>query len=235
MWSSAFIWACAIVTEPALAAESNVWFGVKAGPQFFQDKDVRDLDAVATHFSNPSDNRVIDFNSKAWEFVLGLQVGLNLSEKASVYLAYERQPYILEAPSPPVPPVGTLPTDTVRLAASANFWGAGFDFQLFSGYSQSVRLGVAGGILKMKGEDQDIQSLTNFTMEGDGIFVDTYLFLDHEFTDEIAITPFAAYRSARTSDAVARDATSPPEAERRDFEVDYSGFILGVGLRLRPF
>lgn len=235
MLAGAFLCAGAQVSSPGRAAESNFWAGVKAGPQFFNDKDVRDLDAIATHFSNPANGRIIDFRSKSWEFSLGLQLGWRLSETVSAYLVYERQPYILEADDPPLDPSVALPTDTVRLDASANFWGGGFDFQLFSGYSQSFRLGVAGGIVDMKGKDQDIAGRTNFTLEGDGVFVDVYFFLDNEFSDEITITPFVTYRLARTSDAVARDALDPIEPDRTDFEVDYTSFIVGVGVRLRPF
>lgn len=223
----------------ALPEETVVWVSVRGAIQFFSDRDYSDLEAAATELSDPLNNRPVEFNDKPWEVTFGVRLGLVISPTWSFLLTYERCPYQLEtdAAELDVTDINNPRTDTVQIDAPANLWGLGLDYGFYSSYSSSFRLGLVGGLIDMDGGDRDLVYRRNFILSGDSYFIDFYGAVDWEFNDELSFHPYLQYRFGRVSEAIATDSRSPVETWDEPLEIDYSGFSVGIELRIRaiPF
>lgn len=222
----------------ARAEDTKVWIGVRTGAVFFNDSDPQPLEDLATALSVPEGTgRVVDFEDKPWEIPIGLRVGFVLSKSVNLYGMFERLPYLLETPVGSSPSGGlTPPSDTIRMEAPANLFGAGIDFRLGSdGYGESVLVGFAVGAFDVEGKDQDLTGIQNLYLEASGSFFEVTLATELEFTEELSFYPFGTYRVMKTDSSSARDTRSPEQFDIPDFEIDYTGFTVGMEIRFRLY
>ena len=221
----------------ALAPDTKLWVSLRGGAHFFIDNDQSDLEALASELSDPRDDVDIVFESKVWEMPFGARLGFAPTPQMSVFFLYERVPYLLDAPlaEPDLTDFSNPRSDSIRFEAPANYFGGGVDFALFSGYSRGMRMGFAGGVIDMEGDDEDLVGRRNFLVDGKGYFFDAYASLEWEFNGEISFYPFLQYRFAKVPDPYATDLRLPIDDYSEDFEIDYSGLELGIEVRIRAF
>lgn len=228
--------AAAIVMAPSVAhAEFQMWLNARFGAQFFSHSRFVQLEELSEVMSETSESRRVEFEDKIWEIPLGVRLGFQGNDRIQAYLVYERQPFVLQQEPPSLDDLLNNPRETDRLDASANLWGVGLDVKAFDGLGQSLRLGVSGGYLDMKGRDKDLAGIRNFEIEGTGYFFDVYLMSDHEFTDEIRLLPFVAVRLAKTTETTVKDTRLPEALDIPPYDIDYASVIVGISARFRLY
>lgn len=224
-------------TARPLPEETQIWVAIRGSMHIFSDNDLSDLEALAFEYSNPLQDRPIDFQDKPWEVTFGARLGFVLNPAWSIQFVYERHPYLLDADGATLQ-IGDLTnprSDTIRFEAGANLFGFGLDYGLYSGYSNTIRVGLVGGLLTMEGNDQDIVGIQNFQFSGESFFADLYVGVDYEFNDELSFHPYAQYRFGRVTDATVFDVRSPLDSYDDSFTVDYSGYQLGIEVRVKAY
>lgn len=228
--------AAGLVLTPSIASAGfQMWLNARFGAQFFTHSRFPELERLSEVMSGTPDSRRIEFEDKIWEIPLGVRLAFQGNDRFQAYLVYERQPFVLQQEPPTIEDLLNQTRDTDRLEAGANLWGVGLDFQALEGFGQSLRLGVSGGYLDMKGRDKDLAGIRNYEVEGTGYFVDVYLMADHEFTDEIHLLPFVAFRFAKATDTQTIDTRSPEALDVPPYEIDYSSVTLGISARFRLY
>ena len=226
------------LAPPATAEETRIWIGVRSGVIFYNDTDPQPLEDLATFLSDPEAGRAVDFEDKPWEIPIGLRVGARLNKSINLFALFERQPYLLEQSDLPPRVSGGLAfsSESTRMEAPSNLFGGGIDFRLGSeGKGQSVLLGVSLGTFSIEGKDQDANGFQNLAIDGSGSFYEATIAVEYEFNEELSIYPFGAYRYMKTSSTSARDVRNPVETDIPEFEIDFTGFTVGVEIRFRIY
>ncbi|HEX9640009.1 MAG TPA: hypothetical protein VGB13_01705 [Candidatus Krumholzibacteria bacterium] len=235
--SVALLSALFVAEASALPDETQIWVSLRGSLHVFSGRDLGDLEALAFEYSNPYQDRPIDFGSKPWEITFGVRLGFVLNPAWSIQFVYEREPYLLDADAAQlqIRDLTDPRSDTIRLEAGANLLGFGLDYALLSGYSNTIRVGVVSGLLTMAGNDQDVTGSQNFKLSGESYFADLYIGIDYEFNDELSFHPYAQYRYGRVKDPAVLDVRFPLETFDDSFSFDYSGYQLGIELRVKAY
>ena len=228
------------------AQQTMFWLSSGTGITWYNEIDPDELEALATAGSilptSPSSTRQIAFDDKSFEIPVLLQLGWRVTSDVNLWGMYQRLPYLLDAPIPGADAGGNPsnpPHDTIRLRAPANVVGGGMDFRLGrSGYFESMMLSLGLGIVSMRGQDQDVVSLTNFTIAGDGLFYEAQLLFEVDFARDLKFYPYLAFRYSRltnTSAVYVRDQSLSPKLP--EFTVNYTGIAVGITIRFKiwPF
>jgi hypothetical protein len=230
----------------AHAQDTLLWLSIGTGLTWYNEVDPDDLEALATAGSilptNPSSTRQIAFDEKGFEIPVIVQLGWRVSPNVNLWGMYQRLPYILDAPIPGADAGGSPsnpPDDTIRLRAPANVFGGGMDFRLGrTGYFKSMILSLGLGAISMQGQDQDVISITNFTIAGDGLLYEAQLMFEIDFARDLKFYPFLGFRYSRLTNTTAeyvRDRTLKPALP--EYAVNYTGSTVGITVRFKiwPF
>lgn len=235
-----------LLPAAAHAQDTVLWLSIGSGFTFYNTIDPDELEDLATAGSilpnNPTSTRKINFDDKGFEIPAIIQLGLRLTPNVNVWAMYQRLPYILDGPIPGADAGGSPsnpPDDTIRLRAPANVFGGGMDFRLArSGYFKSMILSLGLGAISMQGQDQDVVSITNFTIAGNGLLYEAQLLFEIDFGKDLKFYPFLGFRYSQmtntTSEYVRNPALNPPLP---DYSVSYTGVTFGISIRFKvwPF
>ncbi len=230
----------------AHAQDTLIWLSIGTGITWYNEIDPDELEALATAGSirptSPSSTRQIAFDDKSFEIPVIVQLGWRVTSSVNLWGMYQRLPYILDAPIPG-PDAGGSPSnppdDTIRLRAPANVFGGGMDFRLGrSGYFESMILSLGLGAISMQGQDQDVISITNFTVAGDGLLYEAQLLFEIDFARDLKFYPFLSFRYSRVKNTTAeyvRNRTLTPPLP--DYSISYTGVTVGITVRFKiwPF
>lgn len=226
--------------QPARAADTLLWVGVRTGLMFYNEVDPDALEDLATALSvdrQSTSGTRINFDEKGWEIPINLQLGWRINSSLNLWGFFQRMPYTLEGPLPDRFP---LPIDTVRLDAPANVFGGGLDFRLGSeGYGSSLLMGAAIGTFESSGGDQDIQGYRNFTIDASGFYWEVSLMAELDFSTELAFYPFVSFQGTSTDQVsatiVPRGGGIINDVEIPPFDIDYMAITIGLSVRFRVY
>ncbi|RKZ05788.1 hypothetical protein DRQ53_07425 [bacterium] len=230
----------------ATAKETLLWLSIGTGLTWYNEIDPDELEVLATAGSilpnNPTSGRTINFDEKSFEIPALVQFGIRINENVNLWAMYQRLPYLLDAPIPG-PDAGGSPSnppdDTIRLRAPANVFGGGMDFRLGrDGYFESMILSLGLGQISFTGQDEDVITLTNFTVDGKGLMYEAQLMFEVDFARDLKFYPFLAFRYAdvdNTNAEYIRDPSINPALP--SYSINYTGVTVGITARFKlwPF
>jgi hypothetical protein len=235
-----------ILPTVARAQDTMLWLSIGTGFTFYNEVDPDELEALATAGSilpsSPSSTRQITFDDKGFEIPVLVQLGVRLTQNVNVWGMYQRLPYILDGPIPGADAGGSPsnpPDDSIRLRAPANVFGGGMDFRLGrSGYFESMILSLGLGSISMQGQDQDVVSITNFAIAGDGLLYEAQLLFEIDFGKDLKFYPFLAFRYSEVTNTTSEYVRNRTVSQALpEYGVRYTGITVGISARFKiwPF
>lgn len=231
----------------ALASDTILWLSIGTGLTWYNEVDPDDLERLATAGSilsvTPTSGRQIAFDEKGFEVPALVELGLRLSPRVNIWGMYQRLPYVIDGPIPGLEAGGTPadpPDDTIRLRAPANVFGGGMDFRLGSGDGAmgSLILSLGIGQLNFEGNDEDVLTITNYTVAGRGLLYEARMMFEIDFARDLKFYPFVGFRYAKIEDTEAEYIRSPTRnPELPEYTIDYTGVTVGITARFKvwPF